>query len=754
MRPLKSAEGWSLRATLATFPLAFAVIPLAVTAIVLTVTLFQAQKEEASREVVQSARALARAVLADLRSTERRLELLAGGDRLREGDVVGFHPRARAALERNTDWANLTLTDAGGRQLLNLLVAQGGMPPLVPREHTTRAIETGRPAVSGFFRSRLADEEAVAIAVPVEVKGTRCCAINARLSFESLDRLAESQQVRAQGVASVIDGDGRIVARSRDAARYRGELATDGLLSEIAAAPQGGTQRALSKDGVLMMSAWAPVGDTGWKVAVGVPVAVFDAPLARSLGWIAAAILAASLLSILGAWFFAREIMESVASAARQALALAQGVTSSAPASHFRELNRLAQALRRAGERLATLNRERAIVAAERDRLLASERAARELAEATSRGKDQFLAMLGHEMRNPLGAMTNAVALLARPDLKPDQAQQVKDILRRQSSHLARIVDDLLDVGRVLAGKIRVTREPLDLGELVRRSMETLEAAGKLGDHEVYVDLTPVWVSGDATRLDQILTNLVVNAVRHTPAQGAIKVGVRREGTDAVLEVTDSGAGIPPDLLPRIFDLFVQGEQHGRGDPGGLGIGLTLARRLVELQDGLLTASSPGGGKGATFTVRLPAVVDASADVDVKVERGVGGPSADVLLVEDNADLRQTVEACLTLDGHRVRAVADGASGIAAALEATPDVVVIDIGLPDIPGDAVARRLRERFGDDIRLLAVTGYGLPDVARDARRAGFDDCLFKPVDLAALSRRVSDLAAEVQELRLRS
>jgi len=357
-----------------------------------------------------------------------------------------------------------------------------------------------------------------------------------------------------------------------------------------------------------------------------------------------------------------------------------------------------------------------------------------EEAQLANRAKDEFLAMLGHELRNPLAAITSAVHLLGHATAnRADPATLARDVIDRQARHLARLVDDLLDVGRVIAGKIVLTRQPLDLAEAVNRSLIALRATGRLDQHDVAVETAPVWVDVDAVRLEQVVDNLVGNALKYTPTGGCIRVSVHRNGSDGVLDVQDTGVGIPGDLLPRIFDLFTQGDQRVDRARGGLGIGLTLVKRLVELQGGTVHASSEGTGKGSRFTVRLRAI---PAPGRRRHEEAGGererAEARRVLLVEDNADARQMMRFVLEQAGHVVFEEADGLRAIEAAVRLNPDVAVVDIGLPGLDGYSVARQIRQRLGRDIRLVALTGYGRADDRERAVNAGFDKYVVKPIE----------------------
>jgi signal transduction histidine kinase/ActR/RegA family two-component response regulator len=389
------------------------------------------------------------------------------------------------------------------------------------------------------------------------------------------------------------------------------------------------------------------------------------------------------------------------------------------------------------GEQVALVTlADHAAVAVEKARLLAREHAARADAESASRGKDELLAMLGHELRNPLSAITTAVHVLETGDPPAELARRALEVIARQNAHLAHLVDDLLDVARVTSGKIALVRRPVELSQAVRHSLATLAAGGRTERHRVTLDLVPIWADVDETRFEQIVNNLLGNALRFTPAGGAIRVTLRLEEDDAVLSVQDTGVGIAPDMLPRVFDLFAQGERGPDRGAGGLGLGLTLVRRITELHGGRVDAASEGTGHGSTFTVRLPALAAPPAPARAAVTAPSDGAPRRVLVVEDNTDAREMLSHLLRLSGHEVHHAADGPGGLEASLRLRPDIALVDVGLPGFDGYEVARRVRESVGPSIYLVALTGYGQPDDRRQAMEAGFDAHLVKPVNPDAL------------------
>jgi len=375
----------------------------------------------------------------------------------------------------------------------------------------------------------------------------------------------------------------------------------------------------------------------------------------------------------------------------------------------------------------------------ERAALTELERSARLQAEAANQAKDEFLAMLGHELRNPLSAIASAVEVLNRVEAGSEAAAGARSIAARQTRHLAHMMDDLLDVGRVISGKVMLTRRAIDLAVVAQRVASTLEVTGDAQRHVLEIDLQEVWIDGDATRIEQVLSNLVTNALKYTPAGGRIVLSVRRDGEHALLQVSDNGPGIPPTLLPRVFDLFVQGERSLDRRTGGLGIGLTLARRLVELHGGTIAAdSSP---RGSTFSVRLPAI-DAPTSVDTQQRRHELNRRS-VVLVEDNEDARESLRVMLELDGHNVVTAGDGVSGLRTVLDLRPDVAVVDVGLPGMTGLELAKRSRGA-GYAGLMIAVSGYGREQDVRQARESGFDAHLVKPVNVSELQRLMGSAA----------
>jgi CheY-like chemotaxis protein len=342
-----------------------------------------------------------------------------------------------------------------------------------------------------------------------------------------------------------------------------------------------------------------------------------------------------------------------------------------------------------------------------------------------------------------LAAIGSSIAVLNLLDTRDERAVHSREVITRQVAHLRKLMDDLLDVGRVTTGKIILSSKTIDLSELTRRGWAALESTGTFLRHEAKLETESVWVHADETRMAQVLDNLLTNAVKYTPAGGGIMMTVRCEGDDAVIQVADTGIGISPTLLPRIFDLFVQEERTLDRTKGGLGIGLTLVKRLVEMHGGSVGAFSEGPGRGSVFTIRLPRVAVPAETLAAGPTRAAGRDAHRVLLIEDSADARQMFRLMLELNGHEVHEAEDGIKGLAQALGLQPDVAVIDIGLPGLDGWELALRLRAtEAGRRMILIAVSGYGQLEDQRLSQNAGFDAHLVKPVDLDTLTNAIHE------------
>ena len=377
-------------------------------------------------------------------------------------------------------------------------------------------------------------------------------------------------------------------------------------------------------------------------------------------------------------------------------------------------------------------------------RLRMAEHALRE----ADRRKDEFLATLAHELRNPLAPIRNGLQILRSTELDPAAAPQVHEMLERQVNHLVRLVDDLMEVARVTRGRIELRKEPVDLGAMLKSAVETSRPLIEAAHHELTVTVPeePVTLVADPVRLAQIIANLLNNASKYTDEGGQISLTGRREGDHAVVSVCDSGIGIPVDVLPRVFDLFAQADRTYQRAQGGLGIGLTLVRTLVELHGGAVAAKSEGLGRGSEFIVRLPLGVDSAERRNPQPgKREAVFASQRILVVDDSRDAAESLAMLLESLGADVQTASDGPAALDELEAFRPSVMLLDIGMPGMDGLEVARRARQRAeGRDLTLIALSGWGQEEDRRRSREAGIDYHLVKPVNLDELGQLLTALA----------
>jgi signal transduction histidine kinase/ActR/RegA family two-component response regulator len=375
---------------------------------------------------------------------------------------------------------------------------------------------------------------------------------------------------------------------------------------------------------------------------------------------------------------------------------------------------------------------------------------AREQLQAADRQKDEFLAMLAHELRNPLAPIYSASELLSRTLAAQPHAQAAIATIKRQATQLTRLVDDLLDVSRITQGRVDLKRDTLELSGVIAQALETVEPLIREKHHEVFItaDYKPLHVSGDFVRLVQCVINLLTNAAKYTDAGGQIRIETRARDGVAVIGIADTGVGMSPELLPRVFDLFVQSDRTLDRSQGGLGIGLSVVKRLVEMHGGRIDARSGGVGQGSTFEISLPLVPPPAASAR-QVEPLKSSPKR-VFIVDDNADAADTLALLLQIEGHEVQAVHTPADALEQIELFQPDVALVDIGLPELNGYELVRRLKKQPSlAAVKFVAVTGYGQVEDRRRVRDAGFNDHLVKPVSMPALERTLSEIGPRTRD-----
>ena len=711
------------------FALVLAVLlPMMVLVALLALLLARHEQQGIERGAVDRTRAFMSAVDAGLQGSVTTLQALAASSSLETGDVSGFHEQARRVLRSQADWINITLDSPAGVPLASAVLRFGTpLAPLPDRSLARQVARSAAPAIGGVLVEPALRDYGVPVSVPVMRRAAVAYVLTAFVKPDSFAELLRQQQLPAGWISALVGTDGRIIARIPPLPV--GQLATAGFRDEVERAPEG-WYRGVSFEGTDVYRAHYRSPLSGLSIGLAIPAREVHAA-ARRASWLAVVGTLISLTLALGfAFWIGRRIARPVSSLSQAAAALHEGAPVELRSSHIREVEQVSAALEEASR-----------AARERQVLLEREK---EALRSADRAKDEFLAVLGHELRNPLASLTTAAHVLRLAAPGDPRAVQARGVIERQTKQMARLVEDLLDISRITMGKAVLEREALDLGGLARGVVQNFRQAGRPGAAEISLHAEHAWVEGDRARLEQVLANLLDNALKFSPPGAPVRVSVRTDGADAVLTVADLGVGLERDAIGRIFDLFVQGEQGPDRSKGGLGIGLALVKRVVELHGGDVAAASEGIGRGAVFSVRLPAVARPQRPAPAPAQAAGAPRACSVLIIEDNDDAREMLGSLLALSGHDVREAGDGASGIERAQAQPPDVALIDIGLPDLDGYEVARRLRSsEAGRQMKLVAVSGYGQVEDQRRALQAGFDAHLTKPVSAELLRQTLESL-----------
>ena len=710
---------------------------LLVAVVLLPVVLFSAvvldllvskERAAAMRSMHELARATVLAVDQELSLGIATAQTLATSARLAKEDFAGFYRQAKTANAGRQ--SNTTLIDEDGRQIFNTITAFGTLiaPPNPASEKRTQDVMAGNTArISGLIRGRATGKFVVAVEFPVQTASGNRYSIGQWMFTTRLNELLPSENVPKSWLISVMDKEGVTLARNQRPDDFVGTPVNENL-RKILLGPEKSEFRAFNRAGQEMYGVNARSALSGWTVTVGVPVDEIEQGAVRAVSLTALGLLAAILFAVVGATLFIRRLVRAINAVALSAEQLGENRIPSVSNLDVMEMNRLQVALHEAGRRLQATD-------AERVRHLAEANEARALAESQNKAKDQFLAMLGHELRNPLSAIASGVTLLEHAGSSPETRQRAQQIIARQTGHLNTLVDELLDAHRILNGKIALSRARIDLGATVRQCIDAFEARGATASHKVSAHIESVMVDADPTRLEQMVTNLLDNAVKYTPEGGAVTLAVRRENDHAVFTVKDTGIGMSAELLDHAFEVFVQGPVSSR-TKGGLGIGLAVVNALASQHGATLKAESEGTGRGSTFTIRFPVAGGAPASQEAKSGQRINA-NVSVLVIEDNDDVREMMCQMLSVLGYRVSSADTGQSGLQRAAEERPDVMLVDIDLPDMSGYDIAKRLKSSaLTAHIRLIANTGYSQLADKREALASGFDAHLKKPISLDQL------------------
>lgn len=701
-----------------------AVVPVLAFGLFVSFALVRFERETQRMGALDQARAMITAADAESRGSIATLQALGASRALAADDLVSFHAAAKRVLATQPAWLDVTLSRPDGHLLVDVAVAPGApLGMAVEPASLQRAVATLQPQIGGVV-ALAGSQGGVVVRVPVIRGGKAAYVLTALVRPDSFRDILAQQRLPAGWTSGIVDRNLRFVARIPSVPV--GALASEAFRAEVTRSPEG-WYRGFTVERVDTFTAHITSPFSGWSIGIAIPTSTVEA-VARRSAWLIAIGGALSLAVALAvtAWIGHR-IASPVRSLAVAAHSLGSGGdVRIANAHRVREISAVAAALRGA-----------AAAVDEREALLRREKEALQAADVA---KDEFLAMLSHELRNPLAALSSAAHLLKVLEPGHPSEARARAVVERQTAHMTRLIEDLLDLSRIRMGKAGLQLQRLDLADAVARLVEAWRASGRLSRHRVEVSASPVWVQADPSRVEQIVSNLLDNAVKFTPAGGEIRVTVRRQDQTAILQVEDRGEGIPQDLLGRIFDLFVQGGLGLDRGRGGMGIGLALVKRLAEMHGGTVSARTSGPGEGATFTVELPAASANDEPARARPSPPAVGPRR-ILLVEDNEDARGMLREALARKGHDVQDAEDGETGLALAAARRPDVAVIDIGLPDMDGYELARRLRQSMDGTISLIALSGYGQTADRQRAKDAGFELHLTKPVEVERLEAAIA-------------
>ena len=691
-------------------------IPMLALAVGLSALVESRERDVAQQSVQVVAQALSKSVDTEVWRTITTLEILAQDPSLQRGHLDAIRERLEQAQRVHGRWASAVLIAADGRHLLNLRVPKGA--PL-PEKHAhsvswRKAIDEKRPQVMDVFRSPTSGAPAVGVLVPVLVDGVPRYVLGATLEPTEWQAVL-AHDLPPHWMAALDDRHGTTIAGGEKLGGAMG-----------AAAPRALKEAFEREDrGVVTLEA----GDmgrtyvgfhrselTGWHTMALVPASVVEGPLQARIKWISTGAFLALLVAGIAAIVASRPLSRAIASLRGAVERLGNHERVRFTPGPVAEVNETGAAINTASKDLEDL----------RDAL--SDRA--QVAEEANRLKDRFLGTLGHELRNPIAAISGANAVIAK-NVYSEPAQRMVRIVERQSRHLASLVDDLLDASAVVSGRYELARDPVDLGAVLTDILGSREAAGDLGGYDVKVSAEPAIVLGDSERLTEALGNVIDNALRYTGGGGTISVMSRTQDEWATVVIRDSGLGMDAAMLHKAFEPFTQGIYQVGRTPRGLGMGLTISRHIIERHAGSIVAASAGAGKGSTLTIRLPLAPEGTELAPAKaapLPEAAARPLR-VVVIEDNADVRDAMVERLRNDGHTVVHAGSGYLGLELLKSAPFDVALIDLGLPDLLGQEVARRARAA-GVKGRLVALTGYGSEAHRAEAMEAGFDAFLVKP------------------------
>ena len=731
---------------------AVAILPLAIMAAGGLYYLSQRQSGQIRSVGLELSRSVANAVDTELRGTITVLETLATAQSLDRQDFADFGERARRIIAVRPAWATIIVAEAGGTVRLDTrtgdVPAQGIFDPATSEQ----ARQTRAPAIGRL--TRVGDQWWFAVTVPAIRDAELVYLITALVSPAAIHDVIERQAIPADWLISIVDQDGVRVARSTDHEQTLGGRLSPTAQRVVNRGGRAGFGESVSLEGTTNYTPYSRIESSGWVAVLGLPTATVDAAAYRSVLGIGLGALLSIVLGTLGAGWVARGITRPIAELRAAAEALGQRQAPVVPATALVEVRAVGMALVDAAAHIARFE-------ADREELLRKERFAREAAERADRGKDEFMAVLSHELRTPLNAVYGWARLLQNDQLRdPATIARAHDAIVRNADAQVRLIDDLLDLSRISTGKIRLAIAWLQLPDVLLSALDAVRPAADAKGVRIStaIDEQVDAVAGDAARLQQIVCNLLVNAIKFTPAGGEVCLVLRNVERGVEIVVSDTGEGIAPDMLQHVFDRFRQADSSSTRSHGGLGLGLSLVRHLVDLHRGSVIASSEGLGQGARFTVTLPTALAADTPLaaapppaDAVVETLVPLVGLRLLVVDDADDARTLAATILTSAGAEVRSCGSAVAALRQLEEWRPSVLISDLEMPGQDGYSLIRRVRALAAADggaTPAIALSAYGRPEDRLRAIEAGFNMHVPKPVDPGELTAIVASVAAPLQ------
>jgi len=733
---------------------AVGIVPLLVMSGIGLYALAQHQRIQAERIGLELARALATAVDAELGSSISVLQSLATTVSLDRDDLVGFQERAQRILETQPKWAAVFLADLSGKRLIDTRFGYGAvLPPIAEKESFDRVVRTRAPTVGNLARS----PQGILlfpVRAPVVRNGELRYVLTALVKPDAILEVIKRQRLPDDWIISIFDANGLRVARSRAHNENLGGRASVSLQALMASGAPEGVGQTRDLEGGRNYASFSRLKDSGWLVAPGIPATFVEGTAYRSLAIYGGGVLLSIALGTLGAIGVARSINRPIRDLRASARALGRRETLNPLDTSIQEIRDVADALAIAAE-------ERSSGEAQREQLLRREQHARAAAEAANRAKDEFLAVLSHELRTPLNAVYGWARMLQAGQIRDEAAERALDAIVRNANAQVQLIDDLLDVSRVVSGKMRLDVRPVDLRTVIDGALDAVRPAAEAKTIRLQSVLDPRVgpLTGDPDRLQQVIWNLLMNAVKFTPKGGRVQIHLQRVNSHAEIVVSDTGQGIAPHVLPFIFDRFRQADSSSTRTHSGLGLGLALVKHLVELHGGSVAAQSPGEGKGTTFIVTLPLTIAAIPAGHVPrrhptaptIEALPPAPRLDglrVLVVDDDTNALDLASAILTGAGATVRTCLSAPEALAVLPQWRPDVLVSDIEMPGEDGYSLIRKVRaldHDHGGDTPAVALTAYGRIQDRMLSLTAGYSMHVPKPVDPGELATIIASVAA---------